>query len=86
MARKKQTYTIGDIPKAREVKKVTHTIPSTPKKSSKPKKTTKINKKVSKREKFHDYQQEESKGIVMNNAFAEAFAKAGITKESFNKK
>ncbi len=82
MARKKQTYTIGEPQKKKEVK-ISHTIPSTPKKSSKPKKTNKSNKK---KEKANSYKSQEPQGIIMNNAFAEAFKKAGLSAKDFTKK
>tara|TARA_Y100001937_G_scaffold127721_1_gene200862 strand:- start:478 stop:702 length:225 start_codon:yes stop_codon:yes gene_type:complete len=74
MARKKQTYTIGEPQKKKEVKKITHAIPPSPKKS-KPNKN-----------KQRSFQSKEPKGIVMNNAFAEAFKKAGLSAKDFTKK
>tara|TARA_B100000965_G_scaffold386641_1_gene389106 strand:- start:4398 stop:4637 length:240 start_codon:yes stop_codon:yes gene_type:complete len=79
MAKKKQTYTIGE-PQKKSVKKITHSIEPLPKKKSKPQKR----KKPSHNQK--SFKSNESNNAPLNNAFAEAFAKAGITKESFAKK
>ena len=78
MAKKKQTYTIGE-PQKKSVKKITHSIEPLPKKTkvknkSKPSNNQKIRKS------------NESSNAPLNNAFAEAFAKAGLSAKDFAKK
>jgi hypothetical protein len=84
MAKKKQTtYTIGEPQKKSVVqkKKVTHSIESLPKKVSKIKK-----RKPSTNTNQQSFKSEQSNSAPMNNAFAEAFAKAGLSAKDFTKK
>ena len=82
--KKKQTYIIGDFNPSK--KKVTTQItistdkPNKPNKSNKPKQK----KKPAKNKRPQNFETKSSTPI--NNAFAEAFAKAGLTADNFKKK
>lgn len=80
MAKKKQTtYTIGE-PQKKSVKKITHSIEPLPTKKTKPQKRRKPSNNQ------QSFKSNESNSAPLNSAFAEAFAKAGISAKDFTKK
>ena len=87
MARKKQTYTIGDPVKkpSKKTKTITHSISPLPKLEKK-RKPKKVKKEFKIREKSDTFYSQEKPTASMNNAFAEAFKKAGLTAKDFAKK
>ena len=79
--KKKQTYIIGDFNPSK--KKVTTQITISTDKPNKPNKS-KQKKKPAKNKRPQNFETKSSTPI--NNAFAEAFAKAGLTADNFKKK